>query len=133
MEEAMLDDKLVSRREFSVASALAILAGVVITVIDCGSGSSTSSSPTPVPTPTPTPNASGDKVGVISSNHGHVAVITAARLASPASISLDIRGQATHSHTVDLTAAEITAIAGNQQVSKPSTTDEGHSHTVTFN
>jgi hypothetical protein len=46
---------------------------------------------------------------------------------------LDIQGAAAHPHTVSLSAAEIGMIAANQQVAKPSSTDNGHSHTVTFN
>jgi cobalamin biosynthesis protein CbiG len=73
-------------------------------------------------------------VGTISANHGHSgAVITAAQLASPTGVSLDIRGSADHPHTVILTAADVTAIAGGQRVSKESSTDSAHSHTVTFN
>ncbi len=56
--------------------------------------------------------ASGDKVGSISDNHGHSAVIAGAKLTAGAAISLDIQGTATHTHTVDLSAAEIASIAG---------------------
>ena len=35
--------------------------------------------------------------------------------------------------TVELSAAEIASIAGNQRVSKSSSTTSGHDHTVTFN
>jgi len=48
-------------------------------------------------------------------------------------IQLDIRGQADHPHTVDLTAAEVMSISARQPVSKTSTNDAGHTHTVTFN
>jgi hypothetical protein len=134
----MSEDKGLSRREFTVASALAMLSGVAITIsAACGGGSSPSSpspNPTPNPTPAPTPTpTTGDKVGSVSNNHGHVAVITGARLTEGGALSLDIRGTATHTHTVELTAADMTAIAGNQRVAKDSTTDSAHSHTVTFN
>jgi hypothetical protein len=46
---------------------------------------------------------------------------------------LDIQGTASHPHTVAITQAELAQIAANQRVSKSSTTDSGHSHTVTFN
>jgi hypothetical protein len=72
-------------------------------------------------------------MGTIGSNHGHTAEITAAQLGGGQDITLDIRGQATHPHTVTISVSELTSIAGNQRVSKESTTDEGHSHTVTFN
>jgi hypothetical protein len=74
-----------------------------------------------------------DKNGTVSENHGHVAVITAAQLTSPTTIALNIQGQATHNHTVDLTANEVSSIATNVRVAKLSSTDQFHSHTVTFN
>jgi hypothetical protein len=116
----------IDRRKFTLASAMAILSGVVITITESCGGSSPSS-------PTPTPSPTGDKVGVISSNHGHSAVITAARLSQGGDFNLDIQGSATHTHKVDLSADDMTAIAANRKVSKESTTESGHSHTVTFN
>jgi hypothetical protein len=38
-----------------------------------------------------------------------------------------------HTHTATLSAAEVISIAGGTRVSKESTTDGGHSHSVTFN
>jgi hypothetical protein len=134
-EDEMSQNDGTTRREFTVASALAMLSGVVIMVSPsaCGGGSSPSSpTPTPTPGPTPTPAAT-DKTGVVGSNHGHSATITAAQLAAPALINLDIRGSSDHPHTVTLTAAEVTSIAGGQRVSVESSADAAHSHTVTFN
>lgn len=124
-----------SRRDFSVAAALAALSGVAITISSAACGGSSSASPSPVPTPaaTPTPAGSGDKTGTISSNHGHSAVITAAQLTAAGALKLDIKGAADHPHTVELSAAEVTAIAGGAKTSKESSTDASHSHTVTFN
>jgi hypothetical protein len=138
-EEKSVLERNVDRRQFTLASAMAILSGVVITITDaaCGGSSGSPTSPTPTPTPapnpTPTPAASGDKVGQISANHGHRAVITAAQLTGGGAISLDIRGDATHTHTVDLSAADMAAIAASQKVSKQSSRDDAHAHTVTFN
>ena len=122
-EEIRLD-----RREFSLAAALAVLSGVSITVSACGGGSSSPTTPTPTPTP-----SSGDKIGQISANHGHTAVITSAQLASPDVIDLNITGTAGHTHHVMLSAAQVTQIAANTRVTQTSTTDDGHSHDVTFN
>lgn len=122
-----------SRREFSVAAALAALSGVAITISSAACGGSSSASPSPVPTPAPTPAASADKAGTVSSNHGHTAVITAAQLTAGATVKLDITGSSSHPHSVELTAAEVTAIAGGARTSKDSSRDDGHSHTVTFN
>ena len=132
----MKEEKTLDRREFTLAAAMAALSGVAITISACGGGSSPSSpTPTPVPNPTPTPAppAAADKTGVVGSNHGHVATIVAARFTAGAAYSLDIQGTSSHPHTVEITAAELTAIAANTRVSKESSTDSGHSHTVTFN
>lgn len=120
---------LVDRRDFTLQSALAILGAATITISGCGGGSS----PAPSPTPTPTPNPSADATGTISGNHGHTAVITSAQLTAANAIQLNIMGTATHPHTVSISAADLTQIAARQQVSKSSSSDDGHTHTVTFN
>ena len=117
--------KIISRREFTVHSALAMLSGVTITILGCGD-SGGSSSPTPPPPP-------GGASGVIGANHGHTAIITAAELMAGNMLALNIRGNADHPHTVELTAAEVQQISGGARVSKLSTTEQAHSHTVTFN
>ena len=101
------------RRQFSVAAALALLGGATITI---GCGSSNPNSPT---NNNPTPSLGpGDKAASVAANHGHIAVLTAAQLGAAGALSLDIRGQSNHPHTVTLTAAEITQIAGGARVSK---------------
>jgi hypothetical protein len=134
MQKETMLERSINRRQFTVASAMAILGGVAITITSaCGGSSSAPSAPsTPAPTPTPIP-AAADKVGAISDNHGHSAVITGAQLTTGGALSLDIRGTATHTHTVELSAAEIASIAGNQRVAKSSSTTSEHDHTVTFN
>lgn len=127
---------VLSRREFTAASAMAALSGVAITISACGGSSNNSTSPAPVPStpaPTPTPAAGGDVTGSVGSNHGHTAVITAAELTAGANVVLDIQGTSDHPHTVILDAAEVAMIAGAQEVSKQSSNDMAHAHTVTFN
>jgi len=113
------------RRRFTLATALAALGGVTITISGCGSsgGSGTAS---------PNQPSAGDVVGRISDNHGHTAVITAAQLAGGGSLLLNIQGDSSHPHTVSLSAADISAIAGGQTVSRASSLEDGHTHTVTF-
>ena len=116
----MPDDNLVSRREFTLEWAMAILSAATIT-ISCGDDGPT------------TPTTSGDHTGTVSANHGHIATVTAAKITAAAAFSLDIRGTADHPHLVDLTAAEVASIGANTRVTKTSSTDNFHSHTVTFN
>src|SRR5439155_22929778 len=117
-----------TRREFTLDGALALLAGCVITISDaCGS----STSPTPA-APPPT-----DITGTISANHNHVAVITAARITAGDAIALSIQGTAAHNHTLSITQADLTTLRNRQSVTRESSTDQSntfglHSHTVTF-
>jgi hypothetical protein len=116
----------VTRREFTLQSALALLAGVVITIDGCGG----SDSPTQ---PGSNPGPVGDVTGSISGNHGHSATIAAATIAAAANtIMLDIRGEATHPHTVEVTQQDLRNLQNRQAVTKTSTTDAGHQHGVTF-
>jgi hypothetical protein len=117
------------RREFTLAAVLAALSGVTITLWACGGGGS---SPTAPSNPTP-PVGAGDKAGSISANHGHTVTITAAQLTAAAAVSLQLTVGDGHTHGVTLSAAEVTQIAGSTRVSKESSSDTGHSHTVTFN
>ena len=89
----------IGRREFTREAVIAILSAATITIADCGGGGSSNPSPSPSPTPTP-----GDVTGTVSANHGHTAVVTAAQITAANEVSLDIRGSATHPHTVGLSA-----------------------------
>jgi hypothetical protein len=118
----------VTRREFTLDAALAILAGCVITISDaCGSSTS----------PTPTQAPPTDVTGTISANHNHVALITAAQITAGNAISLSIQGTAAHNHTLSITQADLTTLRNRQTLSRESTSDPSntfglHSHTVTF-
>lgn len=113
------------RRQFTVGAILALLTGVTITMSACSDDQG------PI-APSPTPDGS-NITGSVSANHGHSAVITGAQLSAGNVVTLDIRGTATHPHTVELTVGEVQQIAARQRVVKESSTDDGHRHTVTFN
>jgi hypothetical protein len=125
----MQDNDAFDRRQFTLAAVMAMLGGVTITISDSGCGSSK----TPSTPSSPAPGPVSDATGTVSANHGHVAVITAVRLTAGNAVSLDIQGTASHTHTVELSAGEIVQIRGGTRVAKDSTTNGGHSHTVTFN
>jgi hypothetical protein len=153
----MKEPTRLDRREFTAEAVLAMLSGVVVTITACGgSGPSTPTpqptptpaptpqptptpqatptpNPEPTPTPAPTPTPMADKLGTVSANHGHIARITGAELTAAGAVVLDIHGTADHTHSVSLSAAEVVSIAANTQVSKVSSTDSSHNHTVTFN
>lgn len=127
------------RRQFTQEASLAFLAGVVVTVADCGGGSGgggddgygnpTGGSPTTTLAAAPT----GSKSGTISANHGHTAVITAAELSAGGALSLRIEGTAGHNHMVDLPAQAVTEVKDGRKVEKMSTQTDAHTHLVTFN
>jgi hypothetical protein len=112
---------VVTRREFTVQSALAILSGVVITVSGCDED----------PPTRPTVN---DISGTVSANHAqpHVVTVTGAQITGSMAITLTLTGTPTHTHTVQLTQGELGMLRNRQPVTKASTTDNGHSHDVTF-
>jgi hypothetical protein len=128
MNEKML------RRDFTTRSILALLGGVAVTIAGC-SDSDGPASPTPQ-APLgggPAPTDARDVSGTVSANHGHAAVVTGAQLTAGNAIVLDITGGANHPHRVELSAGEIGQIASGQRVSKVSSADFSHDHTVTFN
>jgi hypothetical protein len=129
----MNETRLIDRREFTVEAVLAALSGVVITISSgCGGGSSSSPSSPSMPA-VPAAGDPSNKVGSISNNHGHSAVVTGAQLLAGTLVQLDIRGMADHTHTVVLAADALQAIKGGATVATDSTTTSGHLHTVTFN
>jgi hypothetical protein len=126
MEKTPNSDGGLTRREFSVESLMALFAGIVITVTACDDDG-----------PPTAPSTSG-RTGSVSANHGHVATVTSVELTAGSSVLVNIRGDADHPHTVDLSAAEVAQIRDGQRVSKTSSTDPSpafgtHLHTVTFN
>lgn len=129
----MAGSSTLDRREFTLQAALALLAGVSITVAGCGgSGSPAGSSPLNSGAQGNTGTGSVDMLGNISGNHGHAATITAAQIAAGNAITLTITGAADHPHVVQLTAADLGRLASNQSVSKDSSTTAAHHHVVTF-
>ena len=115
-----------TRREFTLEAALAMLSGVVITVSGCGGSTSLRSPMAPSP-------IDGAVSGSISANHGHSVTITRAQMTAGGDLTFDIRGSADHAHTVTLSQSQLLNIAAGQRVSVESTSEQAHTHTVTFN
>lgn len=111
----------IHRREFTVRTALAALGGAAIKISGCGE----SEGPMSPASPSPQPPVSGDVSGVVSANHGHVAVVTAAQLTAANAVVLDIRGSADHPPRVELSEAELNSIASGGRLQKVSTSDFG--------
>jgi hypothetical protein len=83
----------------------------------------------------------GDATGSVLENHPlpHTGLITTSQLSAGNALTLDIRGQAFHSHTLSLTGTQVRLIAAGcriSQVSSMATHSDGsglHNHSVTFN
>ena len=80
--------------------------------------------------------AVADVMGVISLNHGHIALVTATQIRAAQTVTISIQGTALHSHTITLTGPQLTQIGRGQRVlvvSTPAATPDAHTHDVTFN
>ena len=118
-------DTSLTRRQFTLDAALALLAGCVITVSEACGSSSTS--------PTTSSSSTTDVTGNVSANHGHAVTVTAVQItAGAALVGLSIMGQATHNHTIAVSQSELLSLKNRQPITVTSTADSGHQHTVTF-
>jgi len=118
--QSLDESTTLSRREFSLEAALAVLAGCVITVA-CDDDNPNN------PTPPANINAT------FSANHGHELAITSAQITAGNALQLTTTGStATHTHTVSLSQANLQTLVSRQPVSVESSNDSFHSHTVTF-
>ena len=122
----MSEDNVLTRREFTVETALAMLAAVAITITGCGDDK----------TPTAATPPATDKTGVVSTdaNHTHAgATVTAGQFTAGNAITLTLTNVGGHVHTVALSQAELAQINAGTRVVKTSSSDNAHTHTVTFN
>jgi len=63
---------------------------------------------------------------------GHALLIPAADFTTPAEQTYDIKGMSAHTHTVTLSAAQLTSLKAGTPVTVASTVGAGHSHMVTI-
>ena len=121
------------RREFMRAAATALVAGVAVQILGCGSnsdnyGSGFGSNPDGSAGP-------GDREGSIENNHAggrHVAIVTRAEIDNGQLLILSIQGYAGHNHTISLTTGDLSDISSGKRVSKTSSDTNDHYHTVNF-
>ncbi|MEO7957345.1 MAG: hypothetical protein ABIW76_11715 [Fibrobacteria bacterium] len=116
----------ITRRTFLGTAAAALFAGVVIQITGCSTEDKEGS-------------PAGNITGSISDTHSHSAVVTKAVLDSGGAAVIDIRGSATHTHTVSLSGDDMAALKAGHHVMmtssirSESTADDQHSHSVMFN
>jgi hypothetical protein len=112
------------RRLFVSLGAATVLGGASVLVSSCG-GNDQPAGPEPP----------ADRVGTISLNHGHMAVITSAELNAGRALKLEIQGSSIHGHALELSADEVARIRRGEVVSVLSAAgwEDKHDHRVTFN
>lgn len=67
----------------------------------------------------------------IAGNHGHVLEVSQADIDAAQNKTYDIKGSSLHSHSVTITAANFTTLAGGGQIVVTSTSANAHTHDVT--
>ncbi|MGE0327881.1 MAG: hypothetical protein AB7K71_26120 [Polyangiaceae bacterium] len=67
----------------------------------------------------------------IMANHGHVLMVSQADVDAAADKTYDIMGSSAHTHSVTVTAADFTTLAGGGSITVTSTTSLSHMHTIT--
>lgn len=113
------------RREFLArAGLLATWAAIPVVLSGCGGNSKS---------PTNT-GGDGDVSGNVSTvaGHSHSVTITKAQIDAANAVTLTLTGGG-HTHTVSLTAEQVMTIGEGGRVQRESSSDQAHTHTVTFN
>jgi hypothetical protein len=119
-----------SPRVLSRRRTMALLGGATVAIAACGTSGPVD--PTDSSSMGST-TSNGSKVGGISENHRHTAIITAGQLDAGGALLLDITGTSDHPHTVTLSADDVARIRSGERVSRISSNDDRHTHVVTFN
>lgn len=68
----------------------------------------------------------------IAANHGHRLEISLDEVLDGDPVSYDIRGDATHNHTVSLTAQQLDELRRGGELEVTSSVDDAHSHQITI-
>jgi hypothetical protein len=115
-----------TRKQF-LRSVLGVGAGAVgvAAIASCGGGDDGGSQ-----IDAPPAGACTSPNTAIGSNHGHQMSVTIGDVNAAANKTYDIRGSASHTHSVTITANQFTGLEGGQGLNIQSTTGNGHTHTV---
>ncbi|WP_375324299.1 hypothetical protein [Flagellimonas sp. GZD32] len=124
------------RKAFIQKTFGALLMGIPIaTYLSCSSSDSSDNNNGNLD---PNPNASekdcasnGAEALSISSNHGHTLVVSKEDIENGTERDYSIMGSSPHNHTVRLTSNHFNSLKSNDQIVVTSTTEDGHSHSVT--
>jgi len=129
------------RKEFIMKTSAGLLIGIpVASMIGCSSSDDSAGppddGPNPDPDPDPDPTANCLQNGTdstISANHGHNLTVSKEDVSAGLEKTYTLSEASTdqHIHQVTLTAANFTALKGNSDITVSSTSNSGHSHSVT--
>ncbi|HEY4244589.1 MAG TPA: hypothetical protein VGM88_32470 [Kofleriaceae bacterium] len=125
-----------TRKEFlgSILKGTAGVAGVAL-LVGAGCGGDDSGTPDAAHHPDGSSAAANCEMNgttdVIAANHGHVLTVSKEDVTAGADKTYDIMGTATHTHSVEITAAMFTMLQGNMTIMTTSSTTAQHSHMIT--
>lgn len=71
-------------------------------------------------------------VATIGTNHGHTMTVPKEDVTAGADKTYQIQGSSGHPHSVAITAAMFTMLQNNTAVTATSSSDDGHTHSVTI-
>jgi hypothetical protein len=114
----------ISRKQFLMTGLAAIGAADIAATAGCGSDDTGPAAPAGEGC------QSSSAAAEIDSNHGHTLVVSAADVAAGVAKTYDIRGSATHTHEITLSAAHFTKLKARQSILVESTPTD-HTHPVT--
>lgn len=74
----------------------------------------------------------GGTASAITGNHGHSLSVSAADVSAGTEKTYSIQGASSHQHMVTVTSSDFGNLGLNQSITKTSTSDSGHTHSVTI-
>ncbi|MEE9364465.1 MAG: hypothetical protein V3U92_17835 [Cellulophaga sp.] len=119
------------RKEFIQKVGGILLVGVPAFILIGCSSSDDSSSETPGEKGETDCLKNGATASGISANHGHTLVVSKADISAASEKSYSIKGSSNHNHNITLSANNFATLKTSKIISVTSSTDGGHSHSVT--
>lgn len=77
-------------------------------------------------------SVNGGTASSISSNHGHSLTVPAADVNAGVDKTYNIQGSSSHPHTIMVSSSDFATLSMNNSISKTSTNNDGHTHSVTI-
>jgi len=119
-----------NRKTFIRKTVGAMLVAIpAYSLLGCSSSDDgTNGNPDPDPQGNCAANGTNSSIG---GNHGHTLSVSQSDVQAGTQKTYSIEGTAGHDHTVTLTVANFSSLQGDNSINVNSTTDDGHTHSVT--